>query len=72
MPTIENANNTLSTIKRHLVDLRTECKTITPEMVTFLSQMAGRCYEVKGTRDPQSCGASYVQGMISHLHIKVK
>ena len=72
MPTIENADNTLTTIKRNLVDIRTGRKTITPEMVTFLSQMATRCYEVKGTRDPQSCGASYVRGMISHLHIKIK
>ena len=72
MPTIENANTSLQSIKRHIKDLADERTTITPQMASFLVEMATRCYEIKGVANPMACGSSYVKGLLSNLHVKVK
>ena len=72
MPTIENANSSLQVIKRHIKDLAAERKTITPQMASFLVDMATRCYEIKEVANPMACGSSYVRGLLSNMHVRVK
>ena len=72
MPTIENANTSLLTIKQHIKNLAIERETITPQMVRFLVALAIRCYEIKEVANPQACAGSYVQGLLSNLHVKIK
>lgn len=61
--TAENANTTLTSIKRHIYG---EQGVITSQMKDFLIALAERAYEIKGTKNPRVCGASFVSGTIAH------
>lgn len=60
--TAENGNNTLTSIKRHIYD---EKGKINHEMTRFLIDLAERAYEIKGTKNPRICAASFVTGTIT-------
>ena len=58
-----NGDTTLASIKRHIYE---EKGKITHEMTRFLIDLAERAYEIKGTKNPRICAASFVTGTIAH------
>jgi len=61
--TAENGNTTLTSIKQHIY---AEKGKITREMTTFLIDLAERAYEIKETKNPRICAASFVTSTIAH------
>lgn len=61
--TAENGNTTLASIKRHIYDERGK---VTHEMTNFLITLAERAYEIKGTKNPRICAASFVTSTINN------
>ena len=60
---MENAKNTLATIKRYIKSQRGQ---ISPQMKAALIVQATHCYEVMEVANPVACGASFVIGNISN------
>ena len=58
-----NGDTTLTSIKRHINDERGK---ITKEMTNFLIDLAERAYEIKGTKNPRICAASFVTSTITN------
>ena len=61
--TADNGRATLASIKRHINDERGK---ISPEMKRFLIDLAERAYEIKETKNPRICAASFVTSTIAH------
>ena len=60
---MENAKNTLATIKRYINSQRGK---ISPQMKAALIVQATHCYEVMEVANPVACGTSFVIGTISN------
>ena len=61
--TAENGETTLNTIKTYIYN---EKGKLDGTMIRFLFDLAERAYELKGTRDPRTCGVSFVAGTITN------
>jgi len=61
--TAANGDTTLTSIKRHIY---AEKGKITREMTNFLIDLAERAYEIKETKNPRICAASFVTSTIAH------
>ncbi len=62
-----NGETTLSTIKAYIYN---EKGKLDRTMIRFLFDLAERAYELKGVREPRSCGVSFVSATITNAQLR--